>query len=65
MRKLIYSMTASLDGYIADRWRDRLVGTRQELLRFHTQQVQEIGVHLWDGGSMKRWSYGRPLRRAR
>jgi dihydrofolate reductase len=47
MRKLIYSMTASLDGYIAGP--DGAIDWAppdEELFRFHTQQVQEIGVHL-------------------
>jgi dihydrofolate reductase len=47
MRKLIYSMTVSLDGYIAGpdgtiNWS----APDEELFRFHHQQVQEIGVHL-------------------
>jgi len=47
MRKLIYSMTVSLDGYItapdgAIDW----TAPDEELFRFHTQQVQETGVHL-------------------
>jgi dihydrofolate reductase len=47
MRKLIYSMTVSLDGYIADPdggidWSV----PNEELFRFHTQHVQEMGVHL-------------------
>ena len=48
MRKLIYSMTVSLDGY--DRWavRDRSVPD-EELFRFHTQQVQEVGAYLRSG----------------
>jgi dihydrofolate reductase len=47
MRKLIYSMTVSLDGYIA-----RPDGTidwsvpDDELFRFHHRQVREIGVQL-------------------
>jgi dihydrofolate reductase len=47
MRKLIYSMTVSLDGYIAgpDGTIDWTVPD-EELFRFHTQQVQETGVHL-------------------
>ncbi len=47
MRKLIYSMTVSLDGYIAgpDGAIDWSVPD-EELFRFHTQRVQEIGVHL-------------------
>jgi dihydrofolate reductase len=47
MRKLIYSMTVSLDGYIAgpDGAIDWSVPD-EELFLFHHQQVQEIGVHL-------------------
>ena len=47
MRKLIYSMTVSLDGYIAspDGAIDWSVPD-EELFRFHTQHVQELGVHL-------------------
>jgi dihydrofolate reductase len=47
MRKLIYSMTVSLDGYIAgpDGAIDWSVPD-EDLFRFHHQQVQEIGVHL-------------------
>ena len=47
MRRLIYSMTVSLDGYIAgpDGAIDWTVPD-EELFRFHTQQVQETGVHL-------------------
>jgi dihydrofolate reductase len=47
VRKLIYSMTVSLDGYIArpDGAIDWTVPD-EELFLFHTQQVQQIGVHL-------------------
>ncbi len=47
MRKLIQSMTVSLDGYIAgpDGAIDWSVPDG-ELFRFHHQHVQEIGVHL-------------------
>jgi dihydrofolate reductase len=47
MRKLIYSMSVSLDGFIAgpDGGIDWSVPD-EELFRFHHQQVQEIGVHL-------------------
>lgn len=47
MRKLIYSMTVSLDGYIAgpDRAIDWTVPDA-ELFAFHTRQIQETGVHL-------------------
>ncbi len=47
MRKLIYSMGMSLDGFIAgpDGAIDWSVPD-EELFRFHHQHVQEIGVHL-------------------
>jgi dihydrofolate reductase len=47
MRKLIYSMTLSLDGYIAgpDGGIDWTVPD-EELFLFHTQQVRETDVHL-------------------
>jgi dihydrofolate reductase len=47
MRKLIYSMTVSLDGFIAgpDGAIDWTVPD-EKLFLFHTQQTQETGVHL-------------------
>jgi len=47
MRKLIYSMTVSLDGFIAGPngeidWS----APDEELHRFHNQQMREIGAHL-------------------
>lgn len=47
MRRLTYSMTVSLDGYIAgpDGGIDWSVPD-EELFRFHTQQVEETGAHL-------------------
>jgi dihydrofolate reductase len=47
MRKLIYSMGVSLDGYIADRrggigWS----APDEELHRFHNEQMREVDVHL-------------------
>ena len=47
MRRLIYSMTVSLDGYIAgpDGAIDWTVPD-EELFRFHAQQVQGTGVQL-------------------
>ncbi|HEY7935392.1 MAG TPA: dihydrofolate reductase family protein [Solirubrobacteraceae bacterium] len=47
MRNLIYSMTASLDGYIAgpDGAIDWSVPD-EELFLFHAQQIRETGVHL-------------------
>jgi dihydrofolate reductase len=47
MRKLIYSMTVSLDGYIAGP--DGDIGWSapdEELHRFHNDQVRELGAHL-------------------
>ena len=47
MRKLIYSMTISLDGFIAgpDGGIDWSVPD-EELHRFHNQQTREVGAHL-------------------
>jgi dihydrofolate reductase len=47
IRKLIYSMSVSLDGYIAgpDGGIDWTVPD-EELFLFHTQHIQETGVHL-------------------
>jgi dihydrofolate reductase len=47
MRKLIYSTTVSLDGYITgpDGGIDWSVPD-EDLFRFHTEQLREIGVHL-------------------
>ncbi len=47
MRKLIYSMTVSLDGYIAgpDGAIDWSVPD-EDLFRFHTQHVREIGMQI-------------------
>ena len=47
MRKLIYSMTVSLDGFIAGRdgeidWS----APDEELHRFHNRQIGELGAHL-------------------
>ena len=47
MRKLIYSMSVSLDGFIAGPGGDiEWGGPDEELHRFHNQQVSEIGAHL-------------------
>jgi dihydrofolate reductase len=47
MRKLIYSMTVSLDGFIAGPDGEIDWGAPdEELHRFHNQQVRDIGVHL-------------------
>jgi dihydrofolate reductase len=47
MRKLIYSMTVTLDGFIAGPGGD--IGwsaPTEELHRFHNDQVRELGAHL-------------------
>jgi dihydrofolate reductase len=47
VRRVIYSMTTSLDGFIAGPGGD--IGFSvpdEELFRFHTEQVRELGVHL-------------------
>jgi dihydrofolate reductase len=47
MRKLIYSMTMSLDGFIADPNGEIDWSTPdEELHRFHNQRVREVGAHL-------------------
>jgi dihydrofolate reductase len=47
MRKLIYSMTVSLDGFIAGPGDDiSWSAPDEELHRFHNDQVRELGVHL-------------------
>lgn len=47
MRKLIYSFSVSLDGYIADRDGDiGWTGPDEELHRFHNDQARELGGHL-------------------
>jgi dihydrofolate reductase len=47
MRKLIYSMGASLDGFIAGpRGEIDWSAPDEELHRFHNQQTRELGAHL-------------------
>jgi dihydrofolate reductase len=47
MRKLIYSMGASLDGFIAGPGGEiDWSAPDEELHRFHNQQTQELGAHL-------------------
>jgi dihydrofolate reductase len=47
MRKLIYSMTVSLDGFIAGPGGDiSWSAPDEELHRFHNDQVRELGAHL-------------------
>jgi len=47
MRKLIYSMGVSLDGFIAGRDGDiDWSAPDEELHRFHNEQTREIGAHL-------------------
>jgi dihydrofolate reductase len=47
MRKLIYSMGVSLDGYIAGPGGEIDWGAPdEELHRFHNQQTRELGAHL-------------------
>jgi dihydrofolate reductase len=47
MRRLIYSMGVSLDGFIAGPGGELdWTAPDEELHRFHNEQMQEIGVHL-------------------
>jgi dihydrofolate reductase len=47
MRKVIYSATVSLDGFIADRHGEIDWSVPdEELHRFHNRQVEEVGVQL-------------------
>jgi dihydrofolate reductase len=47
MRKLIYSMSMSLDGYIAGRGGEfDWSGPDEEQHRFHNEQTRELGAHL-------------------
>jgi dihydrofolate reductase len=51
MRTVIYSMSVSLDGFIAGPDGDISWGAPdQELMRFHVQQTREIGAHLCGRG---------------
>lgn len=48
MRKLIYSMGVSLDGYIAGPGGEiDWSAPDEELHRFHNQQTRDVGVHLY------------------
>jgi dihydrofolate reductase len=48
MRRVIYSMGVSLDGFIAGPDGDiGLLAPDEELHRFHNEQAREIGVHLY------------------
>ncbi len=58
MRKLIYSMGVSLDGFIAGP--DGDIGWSapdEQLHRFHNQQTREIGVHLCGRGLYETMTY--------
>ena len=47
MHTVIYSMSVSLDGFIAGPDGDiSWAAPDQELMRFHVQQTREIGAHL-------------------
>jgi dihydrofolate reductase len=58
MRKLIYSMGVSLDGFIAGPDGDiGLLAPDEELHRFHNQQARETGVHLYGRRLYEEMSY--------
>ena len=47
MRRLIYSMSVSLDGYIAGpHGEGEWAAPGEELHRFHNEQTEEVGLHL-------------------
>jgi dihydrofolate reductase len=47
VRRLIYSMAVSLDGYIAGpRGEADWAAPGEELHRFHNEQARELGLHL-------------------
>ena len=51
MRTVIYSMSVSLDGFIAGPGGDiSWAAPDQELMRFHNEQTRQIGVHLLGRG---------------
>ena len=51
MRKLIYSMSVSLDGFIAGPDGDiSWSAPDEELMRFHNEQTRRIGAHLCGRG---------------
>jgi dihydrofolate reductase len=51
MRTVIYSMSVSLDGFIAGPGGDiSWAAPDQELLQFHNEQTRQIGVHLLGRG---------------
>jgi len=51
MRTVIYSMSVSLDGFIAGPGGDiGFTAPDQEQFRFHIQQTREIGVELMGRG---------------
>jgi len=55
VRKLIYSMGVSLDGFSAGPDGEIDWGAPdEELHRFHNQQAREIGYSSADGGSTRR-----------
>jgi dihydrofolate reductase len=68
MRKLIYSMGVSLDGFIAGPTGEIDWGAPdEELFRFHIQQTRELGAHLcgrrlyqdmlvWETADETRWN---------
>jgi hypothetical protein len=55
MRRVIYKMSVSLDGFIAGPGGEiDWSAPDEELHRFHNEQVREIGPTSWDGGFTKR-----------
>jgi dihydrofolate reductase len=65
MRKVIYSMGASLDGFTADREGQLDWGVPdQELMQFHIEQTREIGAQACGRGLYQDMLYWESLERA-
>ena len=53
---LIYSMSVSMDGFIADARRVRVDAPSEEQFRFHIGQVRELGGYQCGRSFTRRWS---------
>jgi len=53
---LIYSVSVSMDGFIADARRVRVDAPSEEQFRFHIGQVRELGGYQCGRSFTRRWS---------